>query len=644
MTVTSIPTLQKVQQALRSRGTREDYLVLGKRAAWALGGFFLSGASLGNFCQSFPLGLVLCAPPGWPAVLAAAGGALGYPIFWGKAGIPGLIWLSLGLLCSLALSKLELRKSVNLLPAAAAGIIVASTDLVLLLQGLAAIPAPMYLLRIGVSLGCTWLFDRAGSRRDVFTLAMLGFVGVLSLCQAAITSWFCLGFAAAAAVSAWGTFPAAALAGLALDLGQVTAVPMTAVLCSAFLLRLIPGQKKWFGYAAPALAFAAVAALCGRLDVHPLLPLAAGGGLAAAVPHPVPAERRRGETAVMQVKLELAAGVFDRARQVLGQMPLPAQDSRAMVESCIRSCCEGCPCRAGCKSRDDLLATDPGILNHPWISREDLQNGGCRKAGRVVAELRRTQENLRRTRREHARLREARAALGRQYRFTAAFLRRLSDELAAGSAPPKICFRAEIAARTRGKEAISGDRCIWFGVGNRVFVVLCDGLGTGQSAADASREACEMLRELLTAGYPADAALGCFNDLCVLRGAAGFATADLAEIRLDTGAVTLYKWGAAPSYLLAGENVQKIGTAAPPPGLSVGERGANEQRLSLGHGETLVLLTDGAEGEATLRRLRVPQPLPPGVMAERILGGADACREDDATAVVVRLHPISAGT
>ena len=38
---------------------------------------------------------------------------------------------------------------------------------------------------------------------------------------------------------------------------------------------------------------------------------------------------------------------------------------------------------------------------------------------------------------------------------------------------------------------------------------------------------------------------------------------------LDTGHATLYKWGAAPSWLLRRGSAEKIGTATPPPGISV---------------------------------------------------------------------------
>ena len=39
----------------------------------------------------------------------------------------------------------------------------------------------------------------------------------------------------------------------------------------------------------------------------------------------------------------------------------------------------------------------------------------------------------------------------------------------------------------------------------------------------------------------------------------------LAELELDSGTVTLYKWGAAPSYLVTRLGVDKVGKNSPPP-------------------------------------------------------------------------------
>ena len=112
---------------------------------------------------------------------------------------------------------------------------------------------------------------------------------------------------------------------------------------------------------------------------------------------------------------------------------------------------------------------------------------------------------------------------------------------------------------------------------------------------------------------------------------------DLLRIRMDSGRCNLYKWGAAPSYLLRDSGAEKIGTAGPPPGLSVQNARETVSRLSLRRGETLLLLSDGAAGE------RVPrcweQAAKAGELATKLLEQVDG--QDDATAVLVRLEPAS---
>ena len=61
-------------------------------------------------------------------------------------------------------------------------------------------------------------------------------------------------------------------------------------------------------------------------------------------------------------------------------------------------------------------------------------------------------------------------------------------------------------------------------------------------------------------------------------------------------------------------------------------------RLSLRRGETLVLLSDGAGGEESLRRVWMDAGLPAGELANRILQSSRAVSTDDATVAVVRLH------
>jgi len=133
------------------------------------------------------------------------------------------------------------------------------------------------------------------------------------------------------------------------------------------------------------------------------------------------------------------------------------------------------------------------------------------------------------------------------------------------------------------------------------------------------------------------------NSLLVLEGRAGAVTIDLAEVRLDTGIATLYKWGAAPSWVISRRGTEKIGTAMPPPGISMDEKHQTVEKLSLRRGEALVLLSDGLDGEDVLNRLGVTPEAPPGELAADILEKGCAAAEDDVTAAVIRLLPVNLG-
>ena len=163
-------------------------------------------------------------------------------------------------------------------------------------------------------------------------------------------------------------------------------------------------------------------------------------------------------------------------------------------------------------------------------------------------------------------------------------------------------------------------------------------MGTGIGATDEAETAGKLLKRLLSAGYPAEYALSSLNSLCALRGRAGAVTVDLAEFHLDSGKAVVYKWGAAPSWLVSRAGSEKIGTAGPPPGLRVTDRGEQAMRLSLRRGELLVMQSDGVGGE-DMPRCRCDMSEPLGEIAARILESGHNQDGDDATVAVVRLAP-----
>ena len=115
---------------------------------------------------------------------------------------------------------------------------------------------------------------------------------------------------------------------------------------------------------------------------------------------------------------------------------------------------------------------------------------------------------------------------------------------------------------------------------------------------------------------------------------------DLLQADLTSGQASLYKWGGAPSYLKRKNQVEKIGTASPPPGIGVGEaHHPEEAKLSLAKGELLVLMSDGAGGEAAERMIRQYSGHAPQELASGILSCSEAqSGEDDRTAAVLALR------
>ena len=621
-------------QDSRLHGTLQVLAYLGS-------GGLLSAASLGGF----PLPLapaLICAASGWPGILLSAGSLGGYLLFWGQAGGQGALWVGLSLLTCILLGQLTLTQNMPLLMSAISGAIVAVSGVLFQLWQGDATPVAMYLLRIVLAAGANWLFQSALQKRDPVVDWLVWGLAVLALSQVAPIPWLNLGCIAAGLLAVYGAFPLAALSGLALDLAQITVVPMAAVLCLAWLTRLIPGKGRYLRLVAPAVLYISVMALNGVWDLRPLAGLLLGGIGSLLLPRQTEPAHRRSETGFAQVRLEMVSAVLLQTQRLLGDVEQPPVDEQALLARAADRACSSCPCKKNCREKPGTMPAS--LLHKPLGNGQDLPVS-CRKTGRLLQELRHSQEQLRSIRADRDRQREYRAAVVQQYGFLSEYLQDLSDSLAKRKTPPSQRFQPEIGVCSASREAVNGDRCFWFaGVECRYYILLCDGMGTGAEAARDANLVGNMLRKLLTAGYPASYALGSINSLCALRGCAGAVTVDLAELQLDTGKVVLYKWGAPPSYLVSGADTVKVGTALPPPGLSVTDGREMSQRLSLRKGETLILLSDGAGGEDAVHRIWSEAEKPAGELAARILESGHADGLDDATVAVVRLTTLNLST
>ena len=636
--MTAVETwLQRGRRTLRTLGANPRLKKAGTGAAWGAAGFFLSAAALGSSFQPLAMGLI-CGLSGWRAGAAAVGSLLGYRVFWGRAGTQGMVCAALGCLTALTLGRQRLREALPLLIPAAAGCLVSGCGLVFQLLWKDQTPVPVYLLRIGLAAASAGLFSVVVRHPESRLRWGADGIGILALAQVAPVSWLGAGWIAAGWLTAGGEWPGVLAAGMALDLAGITPVPMTLTLGAAFLSRFLPIRNRWVRYLAPGAVYGIVMAAANLWDLLPLPGLLLGGAVAAVLPPHPTAARYRGRTGMAQVRLELVAGVMQQSRQLLMEAREAPVDREALLCRVRERACGSCPSRKQCRD----IQIPPELLESPPLDTGEL-GLPCKKPGRMALELRRGQEQLRALRADRRRQQEYREAVIQQYGFLGEYLRDQADLLAQRGSGPRARLRPEVGIRSVGKEAANGDLCIHFpGTECRYYVLLCDGMGTGLGAAGEGQTAGDMLRQLLSAGYPAEHALRSLNSLLTLSGRAGAVTVDLAEIRLDTGRVTLYKWGAAPSWLLKSTGPEKIGTAGPPPGLSVGAAREAVERLSLRRGEALILFSDGAEAQVAWGGEGISPESPPGELAAELLERAGQ-RGDDATAAVVRLVPGTTG-
>lgn len=619
----------------RGQSLLEQYLpapklrFLLRTAGFFLLGFCLSAASLGQYPQPFVLGPV-CALAGWPSALTALGSLLGFRLLWGQAGQQCMVWAVSALACSLIPYLRRVAREYPLLTAALCALIVSGTGVAFQILYGDDTPIPMYLLRVGLAAACPALFRLAFLQREPISRWLWQGIGVLSLVQLGI-GWANCGFLAAGFLTASGAFPAAALAGLALELSQITKVSMTSALCLGWLVRFIPRCPRRAVLFAPAAACLAVMALTGRWELLPIPGLLAGGLLAALRSGEPTLLRRRGEVGTAQVQLEMAAVVMTQLQQLLLEARDTPVDETAILRRCAELSCGGCPARRGCTH---TASVDPTLLRECLSGDADLP--ACPQLPRLQSQLRASRDQLRILNSDRRRRLEYRAAAAEQYRFLAQYLQELSDRLthAVHGTQPRFQLSAQACGNAPARR--SGDRWDQFSApGCRHYVLLCDGMGTGPGAADAGRTAASMLRRMLCAGFPPQHALSSLNSLCALGEQAGIVTADLLEVQLDTGRAKLHKWGAAASFLVSGRGVEKLGAATPPPGLTAADCEEITLPFTLRPGDTLLLTSDGIPEEAVLH-CAADAPSDPASLARRILRRCADTR-DDATAIAVTL-------
>lgn len=204
------------------------------------------------------------------------------------------------------------------------------------------------------------------------------------------------------------------------------------------------------------------------------------------------------------------------------------------------------------------------------------------------------------------------------------------------------------AIATSPKEDVCGDTATVFfdDQRNLLFALICDGMGSGEKAAEISMKAASLLKLLLLGGLtPEKALLALVGFLRSEKSSDEISTTvDLLVLDLYDGKASLIKSGSAPSYIIKKDEIVRLSSRTYPMGIFE-HADYEKQRFELKSGDVFIMASDGVsetedDGIALLDYLDSHRGAPPEDMTSEIIElSRKEGRRDDLSVIVVKLFP-----
>ena len=159
---------------------------------------------------------------------------------------------------------------------------------------------------------------------------------------------------------------------------------------------------------------------------------------------------------------------------------------------------------------------------------------------------------------------------------------------------PSFVVLSGFSKAVKENETVSGDSYAMIeSEKGRLTVLLSDGTGSGEEAGRESERVLDLMEKMLEAGYGMEAAINMVNAALFARGEEyNHPTLDICDLDLYQGSCSLWKVGAAASFLKRGKAVEEIEMGSLPLGVfrSIEPEAVHRE---LADGDYLVLVTDG---------------------------------------------------
>ncbi|MDE7261569.1 MAG: SpoIIE family protein phosphatase [Oscillospiraceae bacterium] len=373
----------------------------------------------------------------------------------------------------------------------------------------------------------------------------------------------------------------------------------------------------WFRPAAAggaALAVELAYALQMGLDGPGFLRLAASTALSAALCHycalllretSLPRRKAPREPDNLRQRLRLSAQALRSLGESFGAAPQPQKEENPAVifDRAAEVVCRGCALRDLCWNKEYLTTFNafndatPAMLERGRAEPSDFSvhfGSRCIHFPQLISAIN-TEVTALLLRRQYRRQldRERERTRGQYVQLGELVAQAMTAAEAPAATGKELCHEVAMGSEPKEGQRLCGDSVTWFRTGPMLYMILSDGMGSGREAQRESQMTLRLLEQFLQAGIEAEPALRTLNAALNLRGdeQGSFTTIDLLAADLNTRQATLYKYGAAPTYIKRHGAVRRLTGSALPAGLQDG--GPQAIQFPLEENTFLLMISDG---------------------------------------------------
>jgi len=276
----------------------------------------------------------------------------------------------------------------------------------------------------------------------------------------------------------------------------------------------------------------------------------------------------------------------------------------------------------------------------------------CLRAERFLNEFSHVYELYKQNTISSGAAKSSRDIMARQYSEISNVIELLSKEIESGETQydgERRVYAPKVTVRTESKTGygVSGDTIIYFERDNKFFVILSDGMGSGDDAMHQSRLTARLFEKFLKAGFDKETCLRMINSALALKAdQESFSTVDILEIDTETGECEFLKIGSAQSFIKRKKEIGVISSKSLPVGILENIE-AQAVKCKAEVGDIIVMVTDGVSEAGSgvlksdwIKKLLLLEKRKPWELADLIIEGAKARTKfsDDMTCCVVKIE------